>query len=217
MSKTVLVIGESGTGKSTAIHTLDPNSTFIFSVLGKPLPFRGYKNKYNADQKNYHVSDDYKIALSYIKAINERRPEITTLVIDDFVYLMSHEFMGRVMEKGYDKYNELASHIWMIFKALTNCRDDLTCFVLSHSDIDNQGKSKVRTIGKMLDDKVCLEGMVSTVLHSMIVDGEYKFLTQNNSTHLAKSPMGMFDDLLIDNDLQYVKEKIESYFNEGEE
>jgi len=212
MSNTVLVIGESGTGKSTAIRTLDPESTFIFSTLGKPLPFRGYKNKYSSELKNFYVSDNYKVLLSYIKAIDERRPEITTLVIDDFIYLMSHEFMNRVMEKGYDKYNELASHAWGIFKTLMGCRDDLTIFVLTHSDVDSQGKSKVKTIGKLLDDKICLEGMISTVLHSMIVDGEYKFLTQNNGTHLAKSPIDMFSESLIDNDLLAVKEQLESYY-----
>ena len=102
MSNTVLILGQSGSGKSTSIRTLDPETTFILSILDKPLPFRGYKKKYNAELKNYYSTDDYRAILSYIKAIDERRPEITTLVIDDLFYLMSNEFMNRVMERGFD-------------------------------------------------------------------------------------------------------------------
>lgn len=214
MSNCTLIIGESGSGKSTSLRNLDPSTTFILNVLDKPLPFRGYKKMYNVDNKNYHASDDYNKLLSYIKGINERRPEITTLIIDDFQYLLANEFMRRSSEKGYERFTDIGKHAWDVIKALTETRPDLLCFVLSHSDSDATGRMKCKTIGKMLDDKITLEGMFTLVFHSMLVDGEFKLLTQNNGIHMAKSPMGMFSEKLIDNDLEIIIEKMKEYFDE---
>lgn len=214
MSNATLVIGQSGTGKSTSLRNLDSKSIFILNVLDKPLPFRGYKSRYNSELKNYYATDDWVKLCEYIRAINERRPEIKTLIIDDFQYLLANEFMKRAMERGFDKFTDIAQHAWMVIKTLTSTRPDLYCFVLSHSDSDATGKVKCKTIGKMLDDKITLEGMFTVVLHSMIVDEQYKFLTQNDGVHLAKSPLEMFDDKLIDNDLQVVREKMIEYFDE---
>jgi len=208
-----LILGESGSGKSTSTRNLDPKSTFILNVLDKPLPFRGYKSKYNIESKNYHASDDYRSILNYILAINERRPEINVLILDDFQYLMANEFMGRSSERGFDKFTEIAAHAWQIIMALTETRADLRCFVLTHSDLDAQGKSKIKTIGKMLDDKIALEGMFTVILHSMVVDDQYKFLTQNDGSHMAKSPMTMFNEKLIDNDLVSVIRQMSEYDN----
>ena len=216
MSNTVLVIGQSGSGKSTSLRNLDPKSTFIISVLDKPLPFKGYKKNYNEENKNYFCTDDYRKVITFIKAVNERRPEITTLVIDDAHFIMANEFMHRACEKGFDRFSEIAQHMWMVMCEITTTRDNLTCFVLSHSEIDGNGISKPKTVGKMLDDKITLEAMVTVCLHTKVNDGEYKFLTQNDGSHVCKSPLGLFDESLIDNDLQIVKEKIESYFNDEE-
>lgn len=217
MSNTTLIIGASGSGKSTSLRNLDPDTTYIISVLGKPLPFRGYKKKFNEEKKNFMVTDDYRKVLNLINAVNTRRPEVTTIILDDFQYLMAHEFMNRVLEKGYDKYSELANHAWSVIKALTETRDNLHCFVLSHNETDPQGNSKAKTIGKLLDDKITIEGMFSCVLHSLVIDGEYKFLTNHDGSHLAKSPLGLFNSQFIDNDLQYVKEQMFNYFNEDGE
>lgn len=211
-----LILGPSGSGKSTSLRNLDHQSTFVLGILDKPLPFKGYRKKYNEANKNYHVSDDYRVLLNYIKAINERRPEITTLIIDDFQYLLAHEFMNRVSERGYDKYSELAFHAWSVIKALTETRDDLHCFVLTHSEADQQGNMKIKTIGRLLEDKITLEGMFTCCLFSMVVDGEYRFLTNTDGVHLAKSPLGLFDSLFIDNDLQLVKDAMINYYNEEE-
>lgn len=214
MSSTTLVLGESGTGKSTSLRNLDPETTFIINVLDKPLPFRGYKKKYNAEFKNYYCTDDYQKILAFIEAVNERRPEITTIVIDDLQYVMSFEYMRRATETGFTKFTELAQHIWQVINALTQTRDDLQCFVLTHSETDQDGKVRCKTIGKLLNEKITLEGLFTCVLHSQVLDGQYKFLTQSNGVHLAKSPLGLFDTILIDNDLQYVKDKMHAYFNE---
>lgn len=213
MSNTTLIIGESGTGKSTALRNLDPKETFIINVLNKPLPFKNFKSKYNDDRKNYLATDNWSTILNYIKAINERRDDIKTLIIDDFQYIMANEFMYRATERGFDKFSDIANHAWIIIKTLIETREDLYCFVLSHSDMDQTGRMKCKTIGKMLDDKITLEGMFSVVLHSQVIDGKYQFLTQNNGTHVAKSPMDMFSDIYIDNDLALIKEKMSEYFN----
>jgi hypothetical protein len=218
MSNTTLIIGESGTGKSTSLRNLNPEETYIINILDKPLPFRGYKKHYKASsvenpKGNYFASDDFGMITKCILAI-DKRPEVKNLIIDDFQYVMGNEFMRRALEKGFDKFSDIAQHAWTIIRLLTQTRSDLYCFVLSHSDADSQGRMKAKTIGKMLDDKITLEGMFTTILHTQIVDGQYKFLTQNNGTHIAKSPMGMFEDDLIDNDLQIVREKMISYCDE---
>ncbi len=219
MSNTILVIGDSGVGKSTSLRNLDPESTFIINVLGKPLPFRGFKFKYTALSEdgmtgNYLRTDVHQSISKIIKGINEKRPDIKTLVIDDFQYTMANEFMAKALEKGFDKFTEIAKNAWEVLKQMSNCRNDLNCIVLSHSDTDVNGKVKCKTIGKLLDDKIVLEGMFTIVLHALMQDGRYKFLTQTEGNYLAKSPMGMFEDKFIDNDMQFVLEKIHNYYNE---
>lgn len=218
MSNTILIIGESGSGKSTAIKNLDPSETFILNVIDKPLPFKGGRKQYikleGENNGNYYASDDHNTIMRLISYINAKRPDIKNLIIDDWQYTMANAFMRRAMEKGYDRFSEIGKNAWEIVRALIGTREDLTCFVLSHSDTDIRGKSKVKTIGKMLEDKICVEGMFSIVLHAITNDGKYRFLTQHDENHLAKSPAGMFNNLLIDNDLKFVKECINAYLNE---
>ena len=220
MSNTSLIIGESGTGKSTSISNLNPLETFIINVLDKPLPFRGYKKNYIAIKDwndivgNYYASEEFAKIINCIKMVNQKRPEIKNLVIDDWQYTMCNEFMRRATENGFTKFTEIGQHAWSIIKALTDCREDLYCFVLSHSDTDTNGKYKCKSIGKMLDEKITIEGMFTTVLHTQIMDGAYRFLTQNDGSHIAKSPQGMFEDKYIGNDLAFVKSKMNDYYNE---
>lgn len=219
MSNTSLIIGESGTGKSTSLCKLDPTETFIINVLDKPLPFRGYKKNYcklspDGTEGNYYASDDYSKIMRVIKLVNEKRPEIKNLVIDDWQYTMCNEFMRRATETGFTKFTEIGQHAWSIIRALVDCREDLFCFVLSHSDTDANGKYKCKSIGKMLDEKITIEGMFTIVLHTQVIDGTYRFLTQNDGSHIAKSPQGMFEDKYIGNDLAFVKTKMNHYYNE---
>lgn len=223
MSNCSLIIGPSGTGKSSALRNLDPKSTFVISILDKPLPFRGYKKKYTKikgwdDTENNHFSsDDWTRIIMCIKMVNEKRPDIKVLILDDMQYLMANEFLRRATETGFTKFTELAQHIWMVINALINTRADLYTFALSHSELDQNGKYKCKTVGKLLDEKITLEGMFSLVFYSMVVDGEFKFLTQNDSVHTAKTPLAMFADKLIDNDLKSIIETMQDYFNDGDE
>jgi hypothetical protein len=219
MSNTSIIMGESGTGKSTSIRNLDPKETFIINVLNKPLPFRGYKKTYvtvsaDAMTGNYYASDNYDHIRLVIGKINLKRPEIKTLIIDDFQYLMAHEFMARAKERGYDKFSEIGQHAHDLLKFLPTLRDDLDIFILTHSEPNESGKMKIKTIGKMLDEKITIEGMYAMVLQTELMNGTYHFITQGDARHIAKSPMGMFEDRNIPNDLYFVKQKMNAYYNE---
>jgi hypothetical protein len=216
MANITLVIGESGTGKSTSIRNLDPKETVIINVLDKPLPFKSalenYKKKTSDQKGNYFSTDNYSKIISAINHISVNDLSIKNIIIDDFQYVMANEFMRRATERGFDKFTEIAQHAWQIIDSAAKARSDLFVFILSHSDEDNSGKIKCKTIGKMLDDKITIEGMFTTVLHSIVSDGGYKFLTQNDGSHIAKSPMGMFSQDFIDNDLYFVKQKMSEYY-----
>jgi hypothetical protein len=219
MSNSILIIGESGTGKSTSIRNLDAESTFLISVISKPLPFPGWRKKYTkvAEQNsggNYYVTDNWTSIVKIIKAVDTKKQHIKTLIIDDLQYILASEYMSRALEKGYGKFSELAQHFWTVLRCAENVRDDLTCVFMSHSDIDVNGKAKIKTIGKMLDEKITIEGLFTTVLHSMRTESGYKFLTQGNDNYTAKSPMGMFVDEFIDNDLDVVLKVMQQYDND---
>lgn len=219
MSNNVLIIGESGSGKSTSIRTLPPEETFILNVINKPLPFRGANKSYTKLSPdgltgNYYATDDHARIMRIISTINTKRPEIKYLIIDDYGYTIMNDFMRKALVRGYDKYSEIGKDVWEILDAINMTRDDLICFVMMHSDIDQSGKSKPKTVGKMVDNYICIEGKFTVVLHSVVSDGQYKFITNNNNAHMAKSPLGMFNDLLINNDLNMVAETIHNYLNE---
>ena len=219
MNNAILIIGESGSGKSSSIRNLNNEETAIINILDKPLPFKGFKNRYKSTASegklvNYFSTDNYEKIRGAIEKINNTRSDIKTLIIDDFQYIMANQFMKKAMERGYDKFTEIGQNAWQIIRDLTMCRDDLKCYVLSHSDMDQNGKYKCKTIGKMLDDKICLEGMFTIVLHAITSENKYRFLTQNDGVHVAKSPMGMFDKKYIDNDLLEINKKIDEYFND---
>lgn len=212
MSNLIVILGESGTGKSSSLRNLDHKETFIINVLNKPLPFRGYKKLYNDERKNYLESDKYAEILRYLQAINDRRPDITTIVIDDFSFLMNNEFMRRCRERGFDKFVEMGVNMFEIMDLCRNFRQDLYCYILCHTEKDHAGIIKPKTVGRMTSDYVGIAERVSIVLHSQIIDMQYKFLTQNDGIHVAKTPMEMFPDLYIDNDLAVIRKTIDNYY-----
>jgi hypothetical protein len=220
MAEIILIYGESGTGKSTSIKTLDPKTTFIINVLGKALPFKGAKQKYVSKTKdnngNILTCDKSSGIIQSLLAI-EKLSEIKTIIIDDFQYVMGNEFMRRAAETGWQKFTDIGQNAWNIVAQASSLRDDLKIFILSHSETnENTGKSKIKTIGKMLDEKICLEGMFTIVLYSTISqNGEYGFITQNTGLITAKSPHEMFDKLFIPNDLQLVADSINKYETEN--
>lgn len=217
MSTSILVMGEPATGKSTSLRTLNHQETYIISSTNKSLPFREGKNKYvKGNGGNFWVCDNATKICMLMDRISQSKEDIKNIVIDDFQYILSNEYMRRSKEKGYDRFNDIGSDAFNIFEKATQCRDDLNVFILAHSIKDEDGHSKLMTIGKLIDEKVRLEGRVDILLHTFIdhqqsFEDRYKFLTQINGSTIARSPMGMFEDLMIPNDLQYVCDKIKEY------
>lgn len=215
MSNTVLLLGPSGSGKSTSFRNLDPKATFIINVLNKQLPFRGSKKLYNDENKNYVETDRASKIVKYIQAVNDRLPEITTLIIDDLTFVMNNEYMRRCQERKFDKFVDMGANMYDIMDMCTHTRPDLFCILVSHTEVSPDGMIIPRTVGKMTSDYVGLGERVTVALHARIIDGEHKFLTRHDGTSYAKSPCDMFEDDYIDNDLKQVIDTIKAY-NEGE-
>lgn len=219
MSELVLVIGESGSGKSRSLKNLPKEETVMINVVGKSLPFKGWKagftDKSIKEGGNYIVTDDAEKITNILEFVNKNRPEVKYIVIDDFQYVLSNEFMRRADEKSYDKFTQIGKDGWTIFNKAGHMRDDLIVFVLSHEEQSDLGRRKIKTIGKLLDNQITLEGLATVVLFTKVKQGangsnEYSFVTQTeNST--GKSPEGMFNEKYIENDLLEVANQIKLY------
>ena len=201
------VLGRSGTGKSYSLRNFDPNEVEIINVQGKILPFKG------AGKFNLINTDDADAIVDEIKAAAKKYKRI---VVDDFQYVMANEFMRRSAEKGYDKFTEIGRHAWDIANVVRELPNDVIVYVMCHTDTDQEGFERLKTIGKLLDDKIVLEGMSTIVLKTSVSDGKYYFLTQNNGKDTTKSPAGMFPTYAIENDLKYVDDKIRNYYEIGD-
>jgi len=193
----ILIIGESGTGKSTSIRNL--TNAGIINVYGKPLPFRN-------SMKTVNIDDCNKI----ITLLNKAETDI--IVIDDFQYLLVNQFMKRAMEKGYDKFTEMAKGYYDVIDAVRKMPANKRVYFLSHSERDNFGNVKVKTIGKLLDEKVTVEGMFTIVLRTVVTEDKYLFQTQNSGQDTVKSPMDMFTEPYIPNDLEEVDRVVCGYY-----
>ena len=214
MSNIIAIVGESGSGKSTSMRNLDPKTTVVLSPIDKPFPFR---SKFSKKEKNYFGNLNAKDMIKLMNNISEKGEAVKTIVIDDFQYLMAVEFMNRSAELGYQKFTDIGKNAYDVIRATGGLRDNLNIYFLSHLELsDNTGKSKIKTIGKMLDDKITLEGLFTIVLFTKVESGGYSFVTQSDGSTTAKSPMGMFDEE-IDNDLALVDKTIREYYREDEE
>jgi len=225
MANSVLVIAESGSGKSTSIRTLDPKETAIINIANKPLPFRGWKSNYTVLDKSNPNGNLVNVSsgpgvYKAMQHISEKMPHVKVLVVDDWQYMSSFEYFDKANEKGYDKFTQIAANLAQVAKLPKDLREDLTIFFLTHAeestDVNGNRKVKAKTVGKMIDNALTLEGLFSIVLFGKVRkedDGtlSYGFETQNNGENTCKSPMGMFEDSFIPNDLAYVRDAILAY------
>ena len=199
MAIIVMVYGQSGTGKSTSLRNFKPEDVCIVNVSGKPLPFKNKHKTFNTDD---YIS---------IEAAIQKAPA-KSIVIDDATYLMTGEYMRTAKVTGYQKFTELALNYYTLVKTAAALPDDKIVYFMGHSDIDSNGNEKFKTIGKLLDEKITLEGMFTIVLKTVVTDGKYQFSTRNNGQDTVKTPMGMFNEPLIDNDLAAVDKAIRDYY-----
>jgi hypothetical protein len=218
MSENVFILGETGSGKSTAIRNLPAKETAIINMCGKTLPFRG-----NKDFGIINTYDYEKITQAISRL--ETNDKIKYVVFDDFQYLMSFMWMGSLLEpktkdSEFVKYKEIGFVVWDILTKAQSMKGDKINFFLSHNTVDETGRSKAKTIGRLLDDKVTLEGLFTVVLNTAIhidrpMEERYVFQVHNNGNNTSKSPMGMFSEDEIPNDLLLVANTINKYNGKG--
>lgn len=205
MSIPVLILGESGAGKSASLRNLDPARCGLIQAIPKPLPFRAA----GWEKVTVRTDNHAKIITVIRKAAAAGKQ---ALIIDDFQYVMANEFMRRTGERGFDKFTEIASHAWEIVNEATAAAGNMRIYFLGHQETDQHGTTKIKTIGKMLDEKITVEGMFSIVLGARVVDGRHYFATRNSGRDTIKSPMGLFDSAEIDNDLAAIDAAICDYY-----
>lgn len=198
MGVCVLVLGASGSGKSTSLRNFEPGEVGVLNVLGKPLPFR----------KRLDTTDhpDYRMCRACITSGRRR-----AWVVDDAGYLMANENFARVNESGYGKFTDMAHNFQQLVQDATMAPPDTITYLFMHAEADAMGREKPKTVGRMLDEKYCIEGACPIVLDCRVVDGRHVFVAKNDGTNLAKAPMDMLPEVM-DNDLRAVDGKIREYW-----
>lgn len=210
MSKAIMILGTSGSGKTTSLEKLDPKLTFYIDADGKGMSWKGWRKQYNKTNKNYFQCDDPSQIFSLMQQIDTKQTQIKYLVIDTLNGCMVADEMRRAKEKAYDKWMDLAQSVYNIVDYSNKMRDDLTVILIGHTQTSDDGFTCMLTNGRKLN-KICLESKMTTVLLSKINDnGEYVFETRaKNST--AKTPRGAFDTDEIPNDITIVIEALKDF------
>lgn len=207
MAIPVLIIGKSGSGKSASMMNLKPEDVALISVLGKPLPFKGKFDQYVTDDSN-----------KIIRAIETTKRDI--VVVDDVGYTMTNMFMREHSATGggnsvFTLYNHIGDMFWDMIESVRAMENDKRVYFIMHEEQNDFGNVRPKTIGKMIDEKVCLEGMFTICLRCIMSNGKHIFRTQSDGLDVAKSPIGMFKDLEIPNDLAMVDKTICEYYEIG--
>ena len=208
MSIPILIIGKSGSGKSASLRNFKAEEVDVINVESKPLPFRNNFVTIN--------TDDYR---AVCKAIKNSKKKV--VVVDDAGYLITNAFMRGHASQGagnamFNFYNQLADNFWKLITYIKSMDKDedknKIVYIIMHDQKNDYGDIKPKTIGKLLDDKVCVEGMFTICLRSMVQDGRFVFRTRSDGFDVVKTPIGLFDTEEIDNDLAFVDEKIRNYY-----
>ncbi len=227
MSNLVVILGPTGSGKSTSIKNLDPKETMILALesINKALPFKGSRNLYNKENKNYFALKDYAQIISYMESASKNLPNVHNIIIEDGTYIMRTEFFDRASEVGYTKFTELADHFRRIIAKGTSLREDLNVFLILHSEpVTESGDIvgyKAATIGKLIDEKYNPLESVTVTLFAQPKFGDdgtpqFGFWTKKRKVNgveiPAKTPDGMFEEEFIPNDLALVVKAMNEYY-----
>lgn len=202
MAVLVMIYGQSGTGKSTSLRNFADDEVAVINVSGKPLPFRNKLKTYD--------TDSYAKISSALDKIERK-----SIVIDDATYLMVNEFMRTAKVTGYQKYTDMAFNFNSLVTKASQLANNKIVYFLGHSDLKDDGTEHFKTVGKMLDNYVTVEGKFTIVLKTVVQDGKYYFSTHNSGQDTVKSPLGMFEDNYVDNDLKAVDAIIREYYGIG--
>ncbi len=210
MSIATLILGNSGSGKSTSLRNLDPAKTLLIQCIKKPLPFKatGWKTRLTLKSPGNIIQTDDPIIIE--KAMRSSPHEI--VVIDDYQAVMVNELMNRSSEKGYDKFTDIGKHAFDIFRAAGDLAGERRVYIMAHTQTDDFGQIRMKTVGKMVDQTLVPEGYFTIVLRTEVVNNNYKFSTQSNGQDCCKSPIGMFADHHINNDVALVDAAICDFY-----
>ena len=221
-SKLIGIVGATGTGKSTSVKHLDPKETYIINVAKKELPFKGAEKLYNVESKNYKEVDDANEITRLLKTISDKAPHIKNIIIEDSNYIMGFNMLARATEVGFTKFTIMAKDMVELFREARRLRDDLKVFYFTHPEtIEDSGEIvgyKIKTAGKLIDNQIVLEGLLTICLYTHVEESKdgtatYNFVTNRFKKYPAKSPDGMFADIKIPNNLQQVVNSIDEYYN----
>ena len=221
-SKLIGIVGPTGTGKSTSVKHLDPKETYIINVAKKELPFKGAEKLYNSENKNYKEVDDANEITRLLRTISEKAPHIKNIIIEDSNYIMGFNMLARATEIGFTKFTVMAKEMVELFREARKLRDDLKVFYFTHPEAIEDGGEivgyKIKTAGKLIDNQIVLEGLLTVCLYTHVEESKdgtatYNFVTNRFKKYPAKSPDGMFADIKIPNNLQEVVKAIDEYYN----
>ena len=207
MAQKILIMGESGTGKSTSMRNCDPTTTAVVNPVGKPLPFKAKFDMLNNETDARKITRYMKEQASAGKKL---------IVVDDFQYILAVPYMNRIKETGWDKYNDFGANYFEIIDVCKDLPDDVVVVYMTHLETLDDGLTTVKLIGKLLREKITIEGLFTVVLRTGVNEGKYYFYTQNSGKDTVKSPRGMFPVYAIENDLAYVVDKVRNYYEIGE-
>lgn len=203
----VLIMGESGTGKSTSMRNCNPETIAVVNPVGKPLPFKNHFDMLNNETDARKITKYMKEQVAAGKKL---------IVVDDFQYILAVPYMNRIKETGWDKYNDFGANYFEIINVCKELPDDVIVAYMTHLETLENGLTTVKLIGKLLREKITIEGLFTVVLRTGVNEAKYYFYTQNSGKDTVKSPLGMFPAYAIDNDLNYVADKIRNYYEIGE-
>ena len=206
MAQKILVMGESGTGKSTSLRNCDAATTAVVNPVGKPLPFKNHFTMLNNETDARKITRFMKEQAAAGKKL---------IVVDDFQYILAVPYMNRIKETGWDKYNDFGANYFEIIEVCKDLPDDVVVAYMTHLETLDNGLTTVKLIGKLLREKITIEGLFTVVLRTGCSEAKYYFYTQNSGKDTIKSPIGMFPAYAIDNDLNYVADKIRNYYELG--